>query len=792
MDRDKQSHENSIRRHLLPILLITVALIIVTLAILSILQVIPFSTASILSLLSIIAGILSFLIPFLRDHYRESAPASLEKSIISASNIVKPGDSAESSIWYIPYRRNAFFTGRKEILKQLHDKLTKTNDLTQLQPQILSGLGGIGKTQIALEFAFRYQHEYPFILWLRTETRSLLISDIGAIPNLFPSQESEAETDELQERTVISSFRLWLASHKDWLLILDNVDDLQIVHELLPTKGKGHVLVTTRIHAVGNAGNRIEIENMNQEEGILFLLRRAKKIEINASLDQISEKEREDAQAIVEALEGLPLALDQAGAFIEETQSSLSEYCDLLATAKEKILLRRGTTSSDHPESVASTFSLSFQKVEQGNAGAADLLRLFAFLSPDAIPEELIKEGAQKLNFSLHDMATDLVVFNEAITTLLKYSLIRRNPNTQTITIHRLVQVTIKNIMDEDTQLEWTKQAIYAVDQAFPKEIDSLEKRERRKSLLPQVQHCFTLIEQSNLNFPEAVSLLNKAKSFLLNQERYAESLSFSVRLLKMQEQLLGAESPEVAYVLNSMAISYRGLNQYELAVSYYQRAIAIRQKILGQNDPETLRSLSNLGFLYYKQGNYEKAEQITKEVLALREQTIGANELSTATSLNILGLVYTAQGKFEEAEALYNRALAIRLQLSKPSSGSPANTLNNLGNLYMKQGKYDQAEIYFQKAITIREQRFMGNTVVITSDLLDLAKCYKAQNLYKKAEPFIERALSILEDLTGLQPSKMIEVLESYIDLLEKTGRKKEAKEFGKRLADIKEEANP
>ncbi len=569
MDRDKQSHENSIRRHLLPILLIAVALIIVTLAILSILQVIPFSTASILSLLSIIAGILSFLIPFLRDHYKESAPASLEKSIISASNIVKPSDSPESSIWYIPYRRNAFFTGRKEILKQLHDKLTKINDLTQLQPQILSGLGGIGKTQLALEFAFGHQQEYPFILWLRAETRSSLISDIAAIPNLFPSQESEVETDERQESTVISSFRAWLARHDYWLLILDNVDDLQIVQELLPTKGKGHVLVTTRIQAVGNAGSRIEIEKMKQEEGILFLLRRARKIGLDVSLDQISEKDREDALAIVESLEGLPLALDQAGAFIEETQSSLTEYRELLANAKEKILLRRGTTSSDHPESVASTFSLSFQKVEQENSGAADLLRLFAFLSPDAIPEELIKEGALKLNFSLHDIATDLVALNEAITTLLKYSLIRRNPNTQTITIHRLVQIVIRSMMDEDTQLQWTKQAIYAVNQAFPEEADTLEKRERRKYLFPQVQACFTHIEQFNMIFPEAAFLLKKAQEFLRNQQRYAVSIPYCQRFLLIQEQMSGKESLEVAYALNAMAKSYRGVSGVMLSKSH-------------------------------------------------------------------------------------------------------------------------------------------------------------------------------------------------------------------------------
>lgn len=790
MGKEKQNYKGIFRSHLFPIIASLFGLIILIIAILSILQIIRVSTAFIFSILSLLIGVLSILIPTFQARYSVHT-ATLEKSLPTTSNEVKLNEITSNSIWHVPYRRNSFFTGRKEILKQLHDQLTITNDLTQLQPQILSGLGGIGKTQLALEFAFRYQQEYSFILWLRTETRSSLISDITAIPNLFPSKESEPETDELQERTVISFFRAWLAEHNDWLLILDNVDDLQIIHALLPTKGKGHVLVTARIQAVGNAGNRIEIEKMNQEEGILLLLRRARKIGLDASLDQISEKDREDAQAIMEALEGLPLALDQAGAFMEETQSSLLEYRELLAISKEKVLLRRGTTSSDHPESVAVTFSLSFQRVEQENPGAADLLRLFAFLSPDAIPEELIKEGTHKLNFKLKNVASDPLALNEAITVLLKYSLIRRNPNTQTLTIHRLVQVTIRSMMDEDIQLQWTKQTICAVYEAFPKDLDTLEKRELRQSLFPQLQACFTLIERANLNFPEAVSLISKAKAFLIGQQRYAESLLYCQRLLMMQEQLSGSESVEVATTLNSMAISYRGLNQYELAESCYQRAIAIQQKLLGPKDSETLKSLNNLGFLYYKQKNYEKAEQITKEVLSIREQIIGPEELSTATSLNNLGLIYTAQGNFKEAEELYNSALAIRLKLSEPSSGSPAITLSNLGRLYIKQGKYDQAVIFFQRAITIREQRFQGKTVNISNNLLDLANCYKAQSLYKKAEPLIERALSIRENYTGLQPSKMIEVLESYIDLLEKTGRKKDVKVLEKRLADIKDVTN-
>jgi len=788
MSREKLEYKETLRKRLFTLLICIVALIIITLLILDVLQIIPTNIAVLSSILSIIVGVLGFVVPVLHGHIVTHTSPSLEKSALSTSNNMTSKE-IPSPIWHVPYRRNSFFTGREEILSQLHDKLTKTNDSTQLQPQILSGLGGIGKTQLALEFVYRYRQEYLAILWLRAEARSSLITDIVAMPNLFPTQELEEGADEQQERSVISSFRAWLASQDDWLLILDNVDDLRIVHELLPTKGQGHVLLTTRIQAVGNAGNKIEVVMMNREEGILFLLRRAKKIGLDDSIDQISEKDREDAQAIVDALEGLPLALDQAGAYIEETQITLSQYRKLLASSKEKILLRRGTTFSDHPESVASTFSLSFQKVEQENPAAADLLRLFAFLSPDAIPEELIKEGRDKLNFRLKDVAGDPLALNEAITTLLKYSLIRRNPDTETFTIHRLVQIIIRGMLDEDTELQWSKQAIYAVDQAYPNDINTLEKRERRKYLFPQVQACFTLIEQFNLIFPEAVSLLKKAQAFLRNQQRYAESILYCQRLLLMQEQLSGTDSLEAAYGLNALARSYSRLEQYELAESYYQRGIAIRQKILGPKDPETLAILSNLGFLYYKQGNYEKAEQINKEVLALREQILGLDNISTSLSLNNLGLVYTAQGKFEEAEALYNRALAIRLKSSNPSSGRPANTLSNLGNLYIKQGRYDQAEICFQRAISLREQRFQGNTVILSSDLLDLANCYKAQGQYKKAEPLIERALSIRENYTGLQPSKMIEVLESYADLLRKMKYEKKAEALEKRVAEIKNE---
>src|SRR5439155_9943511 len=181
-----------------------------------------------------------------------------------------------------------------------------------------------------------------------------------------------------------------------WLLIFDNADDLAMLRDFLPAGGQGHIVLTTRSQVTGNIARRIDVERMETEEGTLFLLHRAGLLE-DATLDAIPEVERAKARELVEEVDGLPLALDQAGAFIEETQCGLAGYLQLYRTRQAEVLKRRGRLVTDHPDSVATTWSLSFEKVEQANPVAADLLRLCAFLDPDVIPEEIMIKGASEL-----------------------------------------------------------------------------------------------------------------------------------------------------------------------------------------------------------------------------------------------------------------------------------------------------------------------------------------------------------------------------------------------------------
>ena len=351
--------------------------------------------------------------------------------------------------WNVPYRRNPYFTGREDLLTRLHELLHSGKAAALTQPQAISGLGGIGKTQTAVEYAYRSRDDYQAVLWASAASRETLISDFVALAALLQLPER----DLADQGVVVAAVKRWLASNKGWLLILDNADDLELAAEFMPLESSGHILLTTRAQSTGTIANSLEVEKMEQPEGALLLLRRAKKL--SSRMLHWSRPQRLIApwlKLIVRELDGLPLALDQAGAYIEETNCGLSGYLDLYRTHRKDLLQRRSKLRSEHPEPVATTWSLSFQKVEQANPAAADLLRLCAFLDPEAIPEDIITEGAAEAGPLLHPVAADAFQLNEAIEVLRTYSLIKRNAETKTLNMHRLVQVVLKDGMDKKTQ----------------------------------------------------------------------------------------------------------------------------------------------------------------------------------------------------------------------------------------------------------------------------------------------------------------------------------------------------
>ena len=321
--------------------------------------------------------------------------------------------------WNVPYKRNLFFTDRKPLLDLLHARLTTGMSDVPNQAQAIHGLGGIGKTQTAVEYAYRYRKEYQAIFWVRATASDTLISDFVSIADLLQL----SERDERDQNRVVEAVKKWLAQQQDWLLILDDADDLELVSTFLPNVENGHILLTTRDQGVSLLAQSQEVEKMDLAEGALLLLRRARALTLDKPLTRAPSKSKVLAETIVKRMDGLPLAIEQAGAYIAQTGCGLAHYLNLYQQHRPELLKWRRRIPSDYSKTVASTWALSFEQVEARNPAAADLLRLCAFLDPDTIAEDLVTQGASALGTPLQEAAVDGFLFDEALDVLRSFPL---------------------------------------------------------------------------------------------------------------------------------------------------------------------------------------------------------------------------------------------------------------------------------------------------------------------------------------------------------------------------------
>ena len=614
-----------------------------------------------------------------------------------------PPRSHANRIWTVPFIRNPFFTGREPLLTLLHERLSTTRMVALTQAQALYGLGGIGKTQTAAEYTFRYGDAYAHVFWMWAATQETLDADFLKLAQSLHLPE-KGEQDQTQ---IVAAVNHWLSVNENWLLIMDNADDLPMARQFLPSTYNGYVLFTTRDQAAGMIAASIEVEKLSQQDGILLLLRWSKRLDKDKSLDQSLAKDRAAAERIVEEMDGLPLALVQAGAYIVETACRLEDYLDLYKTHHKELLARPSRLMLDYSETVATTWSLSFQQIEQKSPAAADLLRLCAFLAPDAIPEELLMQGMTEPGADPVYEAGDPFKLNEALGVLLRYSLVRREENTHVLSIHRLVQAVLKDNMDQETQRIWAERTVQAVNAVFPEVSSGIGEKQRYflQYYLPHIQVCAVLISQYHLHSQESSHLLYQAGAFLYAHGFYHQSQTFHQRALSIRKQTFGPEHAAIAESLTALALLANIFGDFEQEERLYQQALDIREKSLGPDNPDTTRSRNNLGVSYRNQGKYEIAEQLMQQALSISERTQGPEHLDTLNYVINLAKLYSDQHKYEQAEQLLKQALTTSERILEPGHPFIAHNLNLLAKLSYEQGDYEQAEQLWKQSLDILER---------------------------------------------------------------------------------------
>jgi len=661
-------------------------------------------------------------------------PRAVEKT---ASATPQPAD--HSTLWLVPHDRNPVFTGRIEALEALR------NDLLKNGWQALYGLGGIGKTQIAVEYAYRHKQEYSAVFWAFAQSEQSLITSFIQIAHVL----NLPVKDLADQAVIVGAVKRWLEQNEGWLLVLDNGDPPGVVRQFLPSPHKGHVLLTSRAHDFQvlfqalSVIEPLEVIELSVEAAREFLHKRTGR-ERGAAVAG-------DIDAVTKELGYFPLALEQAGAFIYENQTSFEDYLKSFRKRRLELLEKRLPVMGGYRGTVATTWALNFAEVEKSPA-SADLLRLSAFLSPAMVPLELLERGRAEVGgpvaSQLQTVDEDPVVLDELLKPLTDYSLIRRNVATRSYSIHLLVQEVVRANMGADAQRSWTERTVRMVSAAFPD--PEFPKWPDCERLLSHALLSSKHVIDYNFEFAAAATLLRNAGFYLHQRAQYAEIEPLYQKALAIRERVGGQEHPDTAESLSKLAWLYKDQGKYAKAEPLEKRALEIREKELGPKHSETATSLHNFASLCHKQGRYGEAEALFQRALAIKEETLGPNHSETATNLHNLALLYLDQGRMKEAEPLMQRALGIAERVFGQEHPHTVASIGALAGLYKRQRRMEEAESLYERALELSE-RVLGPEHPDTTNILNnLATFYRLQGRLEKAEPLLERALRINERVLG------------------------------------------
>jgi tetratricopeptide (TPR) repeat protein len=622
--------------------------------------------------------------------------------------------------------RNLVFTGREDLLDRLHATLHPGELAAVVQAQALHGLGGVGKSQLAVEYAHRHLGEYGLIWWVTAEQPLAVPGQLVALARRLGIPEAAEQAETIQA--------LWdeLRQLDRWLLIFDNADDSRTLRPYWPPSN-GQVLVTSRNPAWASLAATVGVDVLSRGEAIMFLRRRA-------GLDAKA------AEALAEALGDLPLALEQAAAYLDETGISAGEYLELLGERAGQ-LYGLGTPSSSE-ETIATIWTVSLERIRGQVPVAEDLLTLCAFLAPDDIPRTLLPNHPDALPERLATVVCDRVAYQQAIAALHRYSL--TTVTRDALSVHRLVQAVVRKELSLEQTMAWTGAAIRLLRLSFPDDSYEIRTWPECRRLLP---HSLTAADHADAVAVEREAtgwVLNRVGVYLQRQAEYGQAKQLYRRAQGIYEAACGPIHPEVARSLGDLGTLLYELGDFRGAREAHERAAAIYQAAYGLDDPNVARNLTRLGRVLHRLGDLPAARDVLARALPIRKTRLGADHPETATTLNNLGVVLRDLADLPAARDTLERALAIRKTRLGVDHFHVAATLTNLATIQYEQGDLDAARTLHERAVAIHETRLGPHHPETAISLSNLALVLHDQGDLAGARLLLERALSIRESHLG------------------------------------------
>ncbi|MEY4806680.1 MAG: hypothetical protein RLZZ206_1069, partial [Cyanobacteriota bacterium] len=556
--------------------------------------------------------------------------------------------------------------GRDDDLQKLQQQLgpIPENAATPSTAVALIGMGGMGKTRLAIEHAWRNAARHSSVFFAPASTPEALNRSLAGLAAVLDLPEKDANEEAVQSQAVIG----WLGAHPGWLLILDAIDDkaaAQAVEALLPQISGGQVLITTRLSKWSAAVQRLPLEMLSTEAAAAFLLERT------AGNRREEPGDPAMARELAQDLDGLALALEQAGAYIDERGISFSSYRKDWQERREKVLSWFDPQLMQYPGSVATTWLTSFQQL---SAGAQTLLRRLAWLSPEPIPDSLLDVAVPAGNGDIPEPIEAM----DALVELASYSLVSRSRQSDSFLLQRLVQEVARQGQQQDPATSQLAPSLRWLDAAFQGDPQDVRAWPVLDPLAAHVKAMAGFADEAGLADPTAW-LMNQLGVLLQSKAAYGEAEPLLRRALAIDEAAYGPDHPAVARDLNNLAQLLQATNHLAEAEPLVRRALAINEAAYGPDHPAVARGLNNLAQLLQATNRLAEAEPLMRRVVAIFEISYGNDHPNVATALNNLAQLLQATNRLAEAEPLMRRALAIDEASYGTDHPSVATRLNNL-----------------------------------------------------------------------------------------------------------------
>ena len=711
-------------------------------------------------------GVLGVSLPTTYGEGKESALRRLQAE-------VEESGSAPS---IIPFSRNQSFVGRELQLTELEAKLFSNKRTTTTLAIV--GPGGTGKSQLALEAAFRTRQNSRScsVFWMDASDRDSLYRSYANIAqklSISGCNDDQVDTKQVIKRCVTT------ISARQCLLVFDNVERTAIwpsglptteatsiyLTEFLPHSKLCSIIFTTTESNIAEAlapQNVTVLQELTPDTALRMLRNRV--------ATPFSNTEQQVAMHLLRELLYLPLAIAQAAACIRASSMTVQQYQAQLDHHKDAALKYSNNLSKGEQrecglrKTVAATLSLSISQVYNSNAVAIGYLFIAACVNRKDISLDLLEAASPRAR-------------EDAIKVLDKYALITRRPAESAIEVHRLVhQALCSQLQVQGRLMQWTQCTIRQLLRVFPNDDHSSRSKWRR--LLPHAQHALShsLMDDNN---GERLYLTWKCARSLFSDGRYKEAEELFVQVVQTTKRVLGNKHPNTLASKANLASTYRNQGRWKEAEELEVQVVQTRKRVLGEEHPDTLASIVNLASTYSDQGRWKEAEELEVQVMQTRKRVLGEEHPDTLASMANLASVYSHQGRWKEAEELEVQVVQTRKRVLGEEHPDTLTSIVNLASTYSDQGRWKEAEEPEVQVMQTRK-RVLGNEHPSTLiSMANLASVYSHQGRWREAEELFMQVVQTTKRVLGNEHPKTLTSKANLASTYMNQGRWKKAEEL-------------